>query len=118
MIDKSSEIAQILLDLGAQPGDCVGQAISGIWDSYADKALIGPRLQSLYTRRAAVDILLGSVWRDVDTSDEQQSVALRQQSDQLSTIRQSVEAQINALRICVDQLRSFLKSNVGFSQPI
>ena len=97
MIDKSSETAQILLDLGAQSSDVVGQSISGIWDSYADKALIGPRLQSLYTYRAAVDILLGLVWRDVDTSDEQLTISLRQRSDHLSAIRERVVGEINTL---------------------
>ena len=94
MIDKSSELAQICLELAVESGSVVANALSAIWDSYDDKAVIGPRLQSLYTKRAAIDILLGSVWDDVDTDDEQLKVALHQRGEQLTSIRQTVEVEI------------------------
>jgi len=112
MIDESSEIAQIMLELGVVGGSVVANALPAIWSSYADKAAIGPRLQALYTKRAAVDILLGSVWEDVDTDDEQLKVALHQRGDQLSAIRQSVEAEISDVSARLRAARSPAKGPI------
>lgn len=56
----------LILEVGdevtsAFPGGMLATNIAMAWASYADKALIAPRLQELYTKRRCIDLVLGVV---------------------------------------------------------
>lgn len=56
----------IVLEVGdevtaAWPSGILSANIATVWASYADKALIAPRLQELYSKRRCIDIIVGIV---------------------------------------------------------
>ncbi len=48
----------IILEVGDTVNQVLANNIDLIWSSFADKALIAPRLQELYTRLRAIDLVL------------------------------------------------------------
>ena len=76
-----------------------------IWEMYADKALLHPRLRYLYAKRQVIDFWLSSVWRDVSYTEDVQE-ALNQQSDHLTDMRKLVHADIT-------QIEADVASSVG-----
>jgi len=60
----------IILEVGdevtaAWPTGVLTANIATMWASFADKALVSPRLQELYTKRRAIDAVLGIVRNQV-----------------------------------------------------
>ena len=78
----------------ARPEQSVASALPGIWTGWADKAAIAPILQYLYTKRSAIDILLGGAWVQVDATDQELGVNLSQQTTHLTAMRAQVEDEI------------------------
>ena len=63
--------ALIVLEVGdvvtpSAPSGILTTNIALVWQSYADKALIWPRLQELYSKRRCLDIVLGVRREQVD----------------------------------------------------
>lgn len=98
---KTTVLAQIVIDLHLLDGTLpintapIVIALPGIWDSYADKVAIAPRLPGLYTRRQAVLFLLAAQWPQVDTQDEEGTVRLSQQRDSLIALMAVLDAEIS-----------------------
>lgn len=64
--DQASSVAQIISDFKIVSRQSVYDQVVTLWQSYADKALIYPRLQDQYTRRQVAFNLKGNVWDCVD----------------------------------------------------
>ena len=57
----SADIQQrIVLEVGDTREQVLSAMVASVWAEFADKAYIHPRLQELYTKRALIDIKLGS----------------------------------------------------------
>lgn len=70
--------------------------LTTIWDMYADKAALHPRLRYLYAKKQVIDYWAASVFRDVDY-DEEVKESLGQMSRNLQLIRASVVADIEEI---------------------
>lgn len=69
--------------------------IATVWASYADKALIAPRLQELYTKRRCIDIVLATLRDQVDFSVfEDLNSKQGQRFDHLNKMRADCQAEI------------------------
>lgn len=92
--------ALIILEVGdevtaAWPTGVLFTNIATMWDSFADKALVAPRLQELYTKRRAIDAVLGIVRGQVTFNIANDHS--RNQSDKAKTLlsmRQEAQAEI------------------------
>lgn len=95
--------ALIILEVGdeittAWPSGVLTANIAAMWASFADKALIAPRLQELYTKRRAIDTVLGIVRSQVTFNIANDHS--RNQSDKAKTLlsmRGEVQADITAV---------------------
>lgn len=58
----------IVLETGDTPDSILTNNINMIWNSFADKAPIFPRLQELYTKRVCIEIVLGTLRNQVSFS--------------------------------------------------
>lgn len=92
--DKIDSVNAIISDFRLTTTDnTVLTRVSDIWDSFADKANVYPRLQDLYTRRAVADNYLLGVW---DRTDWEQAGAKESgdQFDHLQALRANYHAEI------------------------
>ena len=94
--DKKSSINQIVSDYRLVDNDTpMLELISGVWDSYADKASVYPRLQDLYTRRHVADrILAGDSAYAVDWEQAGVSEKSGGAFDHLTTLRGNAHSEI------------------------
>ena len=69
-ITKTASVAKIQADLGVSESvfSDVYNEVGNIWDSFADKTAIYPRLQYAYARRDSADMLLGELRANVDAT--------------------------------------------------
>jgi hypothetical protein len=97
ILDRTGDIDPTTGDAIVGGGGYLSSIISKIWNTYADKAYISPRLQELYTERDCYDAMLGILqekytFRDADTEinegDLPKNVAAR---------RDKVQERIDAL---------------------
>lgn len=111
--DKQSSVLQIIKDLNLDPAsDLASVSVGRIWDSYADKVALYPRLQDLYTRRQACDNLLGSIWPAVDYTQSGVERRLDQFFKHLQQMRDNLNTEILRLE---DRARSNRSPAVGRS---
>jgi len=94
----------------AEVGDTTPSTLAAwaptIWDSYADKAFVYPRLQELYFHKRLIDIKLGSLANFVDASmSGDVSVRLSQRSDFLTNRKKEVQAEIEKVECWARSVR-------------
>lgn len=75
----------------------VGQNMTLLWASHADKAQITPRLRELFVERDAYDLLLGQLTALVDYALEGEAIKLSQRADRLIHRRLLTDAEILSL---------------------
>lgn len=95
--DKERSCTAIGREIGAEVGDEVTGFLPAYWDMNARYAAVAPLLQYLYTKRQALDFLLGGVAQDVDwTEDASQKDS--QLTDHYAALRQAVQSEIDQLQ--------------------
>lgn len=87
----------IVAEVGDDAAGTVGRLIGTLWEVYADKARVAPRLRYLYAKRASIDALLGSVREAVTFVDGDARVELIQKTANLRAMRGEVQAEIAAV---------------------
>lgn len=65
--------------------------INALWDRYSDKALIAPRLQELYVKRAALELVLAVLSARVDFTEGPTGLSVKQ-SQQVADRRAQLAA--------------------------
>jgi hypothetical protein len=102
-ITESESVAQIQAELllsstDTNPAIVVAfNTVAAIWQSYADKPNVYPRLQYFYTRRQAAEMLEGALRLLVDTEDDGESAKLSQQFTAAKSMRSQAEDEITRL---------------------
>lgn len=66
-LDDTSAGQKILAEVGDQGGTAEG-LLPILWDAYADKALVAPRLQELYVKRSVIDVVRAQLRNQVDVA--------------------------------------------------
>jgi hypothetical protein len=84
----------IVLEVGDNQDGLLAGIVSLVWQSYADKAQIYPRLQELYSKRRLVDIALASERQSVDQSEAGTGAKEAQRFDHLIATGKRVDAEI------------------------
>lgn len=116
--------ALIILEVGdevttAWPSGVLTANIVAMWESYADKALIAPRLQELYTKRRAIDAVLGIVRNQVTFNIANDHS--RNQSDKAKTLlsmRGEVQADIKQIETQARSGRPGVAGQITTTAPI
>lgn len=79
--------------------------IAQLWELHSDRSLLSPRLQYLYTKRAAIEALIGENWEAHDVADEGVKESFRQmiqnlegQAERLTAEIKQVESRTNGSR--------------------
>lgn len=87
--------AFIVLEVGDEAG-VLADNLAAVWDSFADKAGAGPRLQELYAKRRCIDLVLGALRSQVDFTTDGQDLSFKahQRIDTLNTMRKDVQTEI------------------------
>jgi len=86
--------ALIIAEVQDTPTGLLAALMPTIWASYADKAQVAPRLQELYAKRRAIDLVLGSVRTAVNRAASGISKHDHQQIDTLLAMRKVADADI------------------------
>lgn len=97
-VDKALTIEQIIRDYSLLENGTVLAVLDVVWDGFADKAQVYPRLQEWYVRRTVLDNVLGGKWKDfVDW--EQAGVSEKQggAAKSLQSIRDDANNEIRRL---------------------
>lgn len=89
--------ALIIAEVGDTPTGTLATLMPTIWASYADKALVSPRLQELYAKRRAIDLVLGGLRGAVDITIDGLAKRNHQQVDTLIAMRKTTEDDIVAV---------------------
>lgn len=91
---ESDYLANIAEELSQSSNTRLLDLLPIYWDLHADKG--GVLAQYLYTKRSAIDALLGGIWEavDVNTGAVTGSVLLSQQTKNLQALRANVQAEI------------------------
>jgi hypothetical protein len=99
MTVNAQDIKRIVLDeVGDWPDRYLEDRLDAAWDSYSDKAYTEPRLQELYTKRRLIDLALGRVRNQVDTSvTADEGAKLAQLTANLRAMRLETQAEIAAI---------------------
>ncbi len=79
---------------GTDELDILTPTIGAIWDAWADKALVAPRLQYWYALRHAADILIGQLRNQTWSQLGPMSVQGGQKLKNLQMIRDNAQAEI------------------------
>lgn len=98
----------IILEVGDTDSGVLAANMSLIWSSYADKAQTGPRLQELYSKRRAIDIVVGATRKQVDFMTPTLEVKQSQELDRLADLREETETEI-------ERIEKKLRGNRGIS---
>src|SRR5947209_15116037 len=88
--------AQIIAEVG-DPNNTIGPVVEIVWDLMADRAAIDPRLQVLYTKRAALDARLAEEAPFIDFGSGQDRFSRSQVHDHLQAMRESTQAEITRI---------------------
>src|SRR5690349_21121226 len=100
-------------------GGPVSDSIAVIWGMYADKALLAPRLQYLYTKAKALDIKLGAIADGAyNPVGVVQSKALDDKAAFWSKERDKVQAEALALETRYARLRAVVSGTLTTTAPI
>lgn len=87
--------ALIIKEVGDTDTGPVGTDISTLWDLYHEMALIAPRLQYLYTKRHAIDIMMGQL-REVTTfENDRVKIYNWEQQKTLQYMREQTQSEID-----------------------
>lgn len=91
--------ALIVLEVGdvvtpSAPSGILATNIALIWQSFADKRQVWPRLQELYSKRRCLDIILGLRREQVDRSADTISERLSQMAGELERMRAACQKEI------------------------
>lgn len=88
----------LILEVGDMADNRLALNVAVIWDRYADKALIYPRLREFYVKRALIDLCLGGVRNNVSFS-EPGGLSIQQnlQTTNLRAMKVECEAEIRRL---------------------
>lgn len=89
--------ALIIAEVGDTPTGTLAAQMPVIWASYADKAQVSPRVQELYAKRRAIDLVIGSLRLVVNTTIDGLSKQGHQQIDTLMAMRKTTEDDIVAI---------------------
>jgi hypothetical protein len=96
--DKTTSVRLLRIELNlTQPSDDLFQIVPDVWDSFADKALVAPRLQYLYSLRQLLNVLIGRSALSVDVTDDQQEVKLSQQGLNFRAMRKVCDEEISKI---------------------
>ncbi len=88
----------IILRIGDTGDGVLAANIAAIWDSYADKAALYPRLQELYTQREGIDLVMAAARGQVDFGSALElTVKASQEFAHLVTMRATLDTQIAEL---------------------
>lgn len=66
-----------------------------LWERFGDKALIAPRLQALYTKRACLDVLIASHREDISFKSPDLAVDQDQLTSNLTAMLERTQAEID-----------------------
>jgi hypothetical protein len=98
MVTAGSIQSLVIAEVGDTADGLLTQQMPLIWASYADKAGIAPRLQELYAKRRAIDIVLGSLRNSVGFSmSGDLSLRLDQRTEYLMERRKETLVEIRHL---------------------
>lgn len=84
----------IILEVGDTSDGLLAANMATIWASVADKALVAPRLQELYAKRRAIDLLLGRTRGEVDRRIDGIEERWGQEPDRLIKLRADTQTEI------------------------
>ena len=116
--DRRQSVEQIIRELGITiTPDEIGVVYS-LWDSYADKAVLFPRLQYLYTKRQAVDWLRGGRWQEVTFA---QGGVQRSASDRfahLSAMYDALTGEITVLLSSAQMAQGAVAGQIAAREPV
>lgn len=99
----------------------IASNISTIWATYADKALLAPRLQELYTKRRALEMLMGTILRhQVAVSQGDPTLSVRQDQRFLGAQKQydNVQAEIDKVENMVAKTRGGAVGPITQQEPV
>jgi len=71
--------------------------VEQLWELHDDRSLISPRLQYLYTKRAAVEALISQNWELHDAADEGVKESFRQQIQNLEGQAERLSGEIKTV---------------------
>lgn len=108
----------ILLEIGAVITEPVGQQMAVIWELYTDKSYIGPKLQYLYTKRHAVDIMLGQLRELVTFESDREKFKNNEQILTLARIRSNTQEEIDRLEQQYAATRDPYVTDITTKEPI
>ncbi len=108
MVTDTDIKANIILEVGDTIDSRLANNIDRLWNSYADKAFVAPRLQELYVHRACIEVVLASpeIRNAVSFSmSGDLSQRLGERRDALALRRREVQAEIEHVQSWERQLQ-------------
>jgi hypothetical protein len=99
MTVNTETIKQIVLEeVGDFPDHYLKDRLDVVWNSYADKDYVAPRLREFFTKRRLIDLALGHIRHLTDTAvSPDQGAKLSQMTANLRSMRVEVITDITAL---------------------
>ena len=105
--EDASILRVITSEIGDTDNSLLASVLPILWTSFADKALIAPRLQEHYTRRSAIDVVIATLRQTADVS---QGTDLSEKQSQwvknLQDMRLSIQTEILVVEHRARALRS------------
>ena len=116
-VDRADSIEQIRSDLAAVDGGYIKLEMYGkLWDAFASVDNF-PWRRFHYTKRQALDNLLGGIWDRVDFDQAGVNEKAGQQTEHLQTLRAETQAEIERLEMQMVASRPAIVGVIGASSP-
>lgn len=98
----------------------VASNISTLWALRADKALIAPRLQELYVQRDAIDLIIGLLRHQIDVTQGDSTLAVRQNQRvaEAELQRKAVQDEITLVEQRAEKARSGAVAPITQREPV
>lgn len=99
----------------------IASNISTIWATRADKALIAPRLQELYSQRDALDMIIGTILRhqvDITQGDPSLSVRQNQRVVAAQQQRKDLQTEIDKIETLAQAARGGAVGQITQQEPV
>ena len=112
----------ILEEVGDFPDHYLKDRLDTVWDSYADKGYVAPRLQEYYTKKRLIDLALGHVRHLTDTAiSPDQGAKLSQMTANLRAMKTEllvdIQATVNSAAAGVYAASGYLTNTVPINPP-
>ena len=118
-LTPSQQQTLLVLEVGDTPDTRLATNVAGIWDDYADKALIDPRLQVFYTKRRLIELALGYFRDQVDFQVMNDvSMKMDQRTQHLALQYKAAEDEITSLQLRAQKRRTGASTPLTTTAPI